>query len=179
MLKSKIVKFLLKIRGGCPKTAEELRHLGAHIGENFSNYARIDVGHAYLLTVGNNVTLSDCRILLHDASTKTALGYSRIGRVEIGDNTFVGADAIILPNVKIGSNCIIGAGSIVNRDIPNGSVAVGNPARVIGTYDEFVNRNKANMEKCHVYETYWKNKSVEEKQKEYNDLKDGGIAYDQ
>ena len=74
-----------------------------------------------------------------------------------------------------------------------GCVVVLDVGRLVTTYGELkpddrpkienlqsVNRFcKANMEKCHVYETYWKNKSAEEKQIEYNDLKDGGIAYDQ
>lgn len=51
--------------------------------------------------------------------------------VEIGERTFVGVGATILPGVTIGSDCIIGAGSIVSKDIPDGSLAVGVPARVI------------------------------------------------
>lgn len=178
MLKKKLIELVAKIRGGKPKTAIELRKLGAHIGEKFTNHARIDLGHAYLLTIGNNVILSDCRILLHDASTKTALGYSKIGRVEIGNNVFIGADAIVLPNVKIGSNCIVGAGTIVNKDIPENSIVVGNPARIVGSYDDFVARNKDIMSNAHVYNTYWQNKTDEEKKKEYEELKNGGIAFD-
>ena len=45
-------------------------------------------------------------------------------------------------NVKIGSNCIIGAGSVVTKDIPDNSVAVGIPAKVIGKYDEIVEKYK-------------------------------------
>ena len=51
--------------------------------------------------------------------------------VRIGMRCFIGVSAIILPGVTIGDDCIIGAGSIVTKDIPSGSVAVGNPARVI------------------------------------------------
>jgi len=178
MFKKMLYKLVLKIRGGQPKTADELRKMGAHIGENFSNNGKIDVGHTYLLTIGNNVILSDCRILLHDASTKIPLGYSKIGRVEIGNNVFVGADAIVLPNVKIGDNCIIGAGTIVNKDVPSNSVAAGNPVRVIGTYEDFVKKNYILMNTSNKYNTYWRNKSLEQKNKEYEDLKDGGVAFD-
>ncbi|MBH21718.1 MAG: hypothetical protein CML98_08120 [Rhodobiaceae bacterium] len=51
--------------------------------------------------------------------------------VEIGERTFVGVGATILPGVKIGSDCIIGAKTVVSKNIPDGSIAVGVPARVI------------------------------------------------
>jgi len=51
--------------------------------------------------------------------------------VRIGSRCFIGVSAVVLPGVTIGDDCIIGAGSIVTRNIPPGSVAVGNPARVI------------------------------------------------
>jgi hypothetical protein len=50
---------------------------------------------------------------------------------------FVGARAIIMPGVEVGDRCIIGAGSIVTRSVPSGAVAVGNPARIIGLYEDF------------------------------------------
>lgn len=50
--------------------------------------------------------------------------------VIIGDNVWIGGGAIILPGVVIGNNVVIGAGSVVTADIPDNSVAVGNPCRV-------------------------------------------------
>jgi galactoside O-acetyltransferase len=58
--------------------------------------------------------------------------------VYIGDNVWIGANAVILPGIHIGENSVIGAGSIVTKDIPDNVVAVGNPCRVmrpIGEYD--------------------------------------------
>jgi acetyltransferase-like isoleucine patch superfamily enzyme len=55
--------------------------------------------------------------------------------VTIGDCTFLGAGAIVLMGVHIGSHCVIGAGAVVTCDVPDRSVAVGIPARVIGTVD--------------------------------------------
>jgi len=56
--------------------------------------------------------------------------------VSIGDCTFIGANAVILMGVTIGDHCIIGAGSVVSIDLPDHSVAVGVPARVVGRVDE-------------------------------------------
>lgn len=67
---------------------------------------------------------------------------NHINLLSIGDNVFIGANSLILPNVAIGDNCIIGAGSVVVRDIPSGSVAVGNPCTVVGTYENFIAKNK-------------------------------------
>lgn len=51
--------------------------------------------------------------------------------IEIGDNVWVGMNAVILPGVKIGDNVAISAGSVVNKDIPSDSIAGGNPCRVV------------------------------------------------
>ena len=51
--------------------------------------------------------------------------------ITVGNNVWIGANVCVLPGVTIGDNCVIGAGSVVNRDIPAGSLAVGNPCRVI------------------------------------------------
>ena len=161
-----------------PLNKKELEKLGARVGDNFESYADIDRGHAFLLTIGSNVLLSTCKILCHDASTKRALGYSIVGRVEIGDNVFIGAGAIVLPNVKIGSNVIIGAGSIVSKDIPDNSVAVGNPCRVIKSYDDFMNEKKHLMYQSPRYEKYFTEKTQKDKTLEYEQLKDGGIGFD-
>jgi acetyltransferase-like isoleucine patch superfamily enzyme len=55
--------------------------------------------------------------------------------VRIGDCTFIGANAVILMGVTIGSHCVIGAGAVVSTDVPDFGVAVGIPARVVGTVD--------------------------------------------
>jgi acetyltransferase-like isoleucine patch superfamily enzyme len=55
--------------------------------------------------------------------------------VRIGDCTFIGANAVILMGVTIGSHCVIGAGAVVDIDVPDFGVAVGVPARVVGTVD--------------------------------------------
>lgn len=62
--------------------------------------------------------------------------------IEICDNVFVGSNTTILSNVRIGSNVIIAAGSLVNKDIPDNSVVAGVPAKVIGTFSDFVSKRQ-------------------------------------
>ena len=97
----------------------------------------VSIGRRVLL--GANVTIADTdfhptapegRRHGHDAN---AVGSEPI---VVGDNVFVGTGAIILKGVNIGVNSIIGAGAVVSRDVPPNSIAVGNPARVIKTFDE-------------------------------------------
>ena len=74
--------------------------------------------------------------------------YSHIikyGKIEIGEYTFIGARTTILPGVKIGNHCVIGAGSLVNKDIPNGTVVVGVPARFICTTENYAQKCLNNM----------------------------------
>jgi len=105
----------------------------------------IDLSAPWLIAIGDNVTITGAEILVHDASMKKSLGYTRFGHVSIGSNVFIGIRAVILPNVKIGNKVIIGAGSVVAKDIPDNSVVVGNPARIIGSFDEYLNKQKEKM----------------------------------
>lgn len=171
-------RIIRKFRGGLP-SVEELRNSGAVIGDNCHIYGSIDRGHEFLVSMGNNVTLaSGSRILTHDGSTKKIIGYSRIGRVDIGDDVFIGANSIILPNVKIGSKVIIGAGAVVTKDITDNSLAVGNPAKIIGTYDDYVEKTKKQAETLPVWNTHYSNKTLEEKQQIKATLLDSGYGFD-
>ena len=76
-----MIKFIRRIFRPVPKSAKELRKLGAVIGNNFHNYStEIDLPFVYLPTVGDNVTFSSCRLLFHDATTKKVLVYSKVER---------------------------------------------------------------------------------------------------
>lgn len=135
----------------------------------------LDPSHCWLITIGDNVTLAPrVHILAHDASTCHHLGYARIGRVDIGNNVFIGAESVVLPGVGIGNDCVIGANSTVTKSIPDGMVVVGNPAKIICTTQEFVERNKKRMAEGFVYDesfTLRKNITKMQKDQQRNQLK--------
>lgn len=126
----------------------------ASLGENCSIEDRTVPLYAKLIRIGNNVRLASHVLLVtHDVShfvlnnlgikaAKDKKFKEKIGCIDIGNNVFVGSNTTILYDVKIGNNVIIGAGSVVNRDIPDNSVAVGVPAKVISTFDEFVKKRR-------------------------------------
>jgi acetyltransferase-like isoleucine patch superfamily enzyme len=76
-----------------------------------------------------------CYITDHDHGTEideAPLGQSMISKAtKIGDRVWIGANVTVLKGVTIGNDAVIGAGSVVTKDIPDGAIAVGNPARVI------------------------------------------------
>lgn len=179
----RFVKFLLRIikkfLNGGMTPVDEYRKRGAVIGENCHIYGSIDNGHEFLVTMGNNVTLaSGSRLLTHDGSTKKLVGYSKVGRIDIGDDVFIGAMAIVLPNVKIGSRVVIGAGSVVAKDIPDNSIVVGNPARVVGTYDAYEKKNKNLFETSPVWDTHYSQKTEAQKQEMRDALLESGFGFD-
>lgn len=178
---SLIYSVLVKLRIKKPvdyNSVEFLRSRGVQIGENVNLInTTIDWSHGFLVSIGNRVTLTGVKILTHDGSTQIPFGVSRVGKVAIGDEVFVGHGTIILPNVKIGNRVVVGAGSVVTKDIPDNSIAAGNPARVIGTYDDFLKKHSEQMKNRPVYDTLWTEKTWAEKEQMRRELEDG-IGYD-
>ena len=69
----------------------------------------------------------------------TTIGGTKKGCPKIGDNVFVGANAVIIGNVEIGNNCIIGAGSVVTKSFKDNCVFAGNPAKIIKMVSDYNN----------------------------------------
>ena len=105
------------------------------VGKNFfANYnctmldvAKITIGENCFMA--SNVAIFTAGHPIHPDSRNSMYEYGI--PVTIGDNVWIGGNTVICPGVTIGSNCVIGAGSVVTKDIPDWSVAAGNPCRVI------------------------------------------------
>lgn len=175
MIKRLIKRFIYRLRADF--CTEDLIDMGLKVGKNFCRMHGVilDPSHCWLISIGDNVTLAPrVHVLAHDASLDYFLGFTRIGHVIIGNNVFVGAESVILPNVSIGDNSIIGANSTVSRDIPANVVAAGSPARVICTLEEYLNKNRQLMKSNPVYGedyTLRGNITPEKKQQQFDELK--------
>jgi len=73
--------------------------------------------------------------LFEDVSGDFTREGDKIAEVVIEKNVWIGSNCVLLPGIRIGKNCVIGAGSVVTKDVPDFSVVVGNPARIIRRYD--------------------------------------------
>ena len=115
------------------------RSRGVKIGKDchISPYVLIDLIYPSMVSIGNNVTIgSNTMIFAHYNPTANKFlkenGYPReVKQVTINDGAVIGPGSIITMGTTIGKNSIIGAGSVVSNTIPDFSVALGNPARVI------------------------------------------------
>ena len=114
------------------------RSTGAEIGENtmISLGAKLDVRRGKI-QIGNDCLITHgSYILSHDGAAHVIdPNDDGSGFVEIGDNVFIGVNAVVLRNVKIGDNSIVAAGAVVNKNVPEGVVVAGNPAKIIKTLD--------------------------------------------
>lgn len=170
-----IKEFVYRLRG--EYTTEKLISMGMKVGKNFGrlNGVILDPSHCWLIEIGDNVTLAPrVHILCHDASTKQFLGSTKIGRVTIGNNVFIGAESVVLPGVSIGDNVIIGANSTVTHDVPANTVYVGTPAKMLCTIDEYLEKEKKRMNMSPCYDdtyTLRKNVSMDLRKKQKDELK--------
>ncbi|MDH5675431.1 MAG: hypothetical protein OEZ06_25135 [Myxococcales bacterium] len=95
--------------------------------------------------IGNNVHLGACYLYGHDGSISMlnrAYGarLDRVGKVDIRDNVFIGNWALVMPGVTIGPNAVVAAGAVVTRDVAEGTVVAGVPARAVGRVDDLVEK---------------------------------------
>jgi len=123
------------------------------IGVNFPDgglfiYGKIAWGtEPWIITIGKNVHITDgTKFLTHDGGTllyrKMIPDLEITKPIVIGNDVYIGNNVILLPGVTIGDNVVIGAGSVVSKNIPSNSLAVGGPARVIKTADEYLEKLK-------------------------------------
>ncbi|MBQ8077624.1 MAG: acyltransferase [Eubacterium sp.] len=136
---------MITMRNGWKKMAYlKKKKVFASVGEHCFFQSTILPAEPFLVSFGDNVAVAaGVRIITHSIANvvfnyedKTDVHRCKFAKVEIGNNVYIGADAIINFGVKIGNNCIVAAGAVVTKDVPDGSVVGGVPAKIIGSYDD-------------------------------------------
>ncbi len=150
---SLIGRTILKIRiaaANNEKYINLLRRRGVKIGSGCVIDKTAEFGtEPYLITLDDHVrvTRGVC-FITHDGGLWTPRNMGlvdkkadRFGRIHVCENVNIGWNAIIMPGVTIGKDCIIGAGAVVTKDIPDHSVAIGVPAKVYESIEEYAQKN--------------------------------------
>ena len=169
---------------GESRESRELKYLldhGMKLGKNSTIHSgfRIDSGWPWLISIGDDVTIApSVTILAHDASTNVVKCGTKLGRVDIGNNVFIGTHAIILCNTKIGDNVVVGAGSVVTRDLPSNGVYAGIPAVKVASIEEYRKKSEQLQKErpyfgdMHLWNA-WREAPAEDKETMLKGLEDG------
>jgi len=141
-------------RTGNDLRLHRLRKLGATIGRDCVIHTGDFSPDPYLVEIGDRVGIAGgTRFVTHDGAAwllrPSHPDLYIFGRIKVGSGTFIGLGCIILPDTTIGRNCLIGAGSVVKGDIPDDSVVMGNPARVVmktGVMERLILGNRGRLD---------------------------------
>ena len=159
-----IRKIIKKLFGG---SYEHAVKAGMKVGTGITVMGNVNFGsEPYLITLENEVRISsNVSFITHDGGTwafrdlEEYADVIKYGKIYVGERTFIGAKSIIMPGVTIGKRCVIGAGSVVTKDVPDGCVVGGVPAKVIMTTEEYARKSKEAM-KPYDIEAYQKDKKA-------------------
>ena len=122
--------------------AEYFRKQGAQIGERCSIIPTSLGREPYLIKIGNHVTIAGgVKFITHDGGAwlfrNEVPDLQVFGPIVIEDNCVIGENVLLLPNIRIGPNSIVAAGSVVISDIPAECIAIGVPARSVGSLQKY------------------------------------------
>jgi len=146
-------------------------HIFADMGENVFFQPRVIPSDPKLVKFHNNIVVtSNVTFVTHDVFhmglnnlNKGVFPYEQ-NAIEIMDNVFIGCNSTLIGPLRVGPNAVIAAGSIVTKDVPENSVVAGNPAKVIDTFENFVNKRKEKRPNNNIEEA-WNNFYQEKNQK--------------
>lgn len=145
-LHSFFLKYLILVTKGNVAYA---RYVGVVVGNDCRIYTTSFGSEPFLISIGDRVTItSGVKILTHDGSTclvkRNGRRYQYYAPVKIGNDVFVGVNSILMPGITVGSKVVIGAGSVVTSDVPDNSVVVGSPARIISSFSDLEDKVVSN-----------------------------------
>jgi acetyltransferase-like isoleucine patch superfamily enzyme len=143
------------------------RHIGVKIGERCA-IATISFGsEPYLVEIGNHVQVTNgVKFFTHGGGwvfREENPKFDFFGKIQVGNNVYIGNNALIFPGVTIGDNVVVGAGAVVTKSVPSEAIIGGNPAKIIGNVLEF-------KKKASYYNVNTKGLSFEDKKKLLKDL---------
>lgn len=147
---------------------DKLRQRGMRLGPDVWLPAStwIDPDYCFLISIDAHCGFGEeCLILAHDAQMDEFLDGSRIGRVTIRASCHIGARTVILPGVEIGPRTIVGAGSVISRSLPPDSVCAGNPARVLCSLDEYLEKHRNRIQVGPVFPCITSDSSSEDRRR--------------
>ncbi|RHB12405.1 acyltransferase [Collinsella sp. AM41-2BH] len=152
-IKQAIKKIVMGPKASSQDYVNYLRSNGMVIGNNTVIYSPnncvIDQTRPWMIEIGDNVSITTgVTILTHGYDWSVFKGiYGDVlgsaGRVKIGNNVFIGMNSTILKGVTIGNNVVIGANSLINKNVPDNSVVVGNPQRIVCDIDSYLEKRRA------------------------------------
>lgn len=133
-----------------------LRSRGMAIGESCEIMSTIPSfgSEPYLISIGDRCTISgNAMLITHDGSSRLYRGEiegnrkfgNLFNKIVVEDDCFIGAGAILLPGVRVAAHSIVAAGAVVCKDVPSRSVVAGNPAKVISSLDETIQKHPLKM----------------------------------
>ncbi len=164
-LKKKYLEQKIRSSNSEDKAALYRKYFGIKIGKNVRFTGSPSWGsEPYLIKIGDDVTITqDVTFHTHDGGVglfrKEYPGINIFGRIDVGNNVFIGSKVIILPGVTIGNNVVIATGSVVSKDIPSNSVVAGIPAKVIKSIEDYKEKALANA--IYVFETDFEKRKKE------------------
>lgn len=154
----KINKFLFKVLSNNYRI-HILRKRGVKIGDRCI-ISNVDWStEPFLIEIGDHVVIAGgTTFLTHDGAVWVFRdedpNIDLFGKIKIGNNCVLSLNTLILPNTTIGDNCIIGAGAVVRGVIPDNSVVIGNPGKVVmstSIYRAMVKNNPGRMDTAHIH----------------------------
>ena len=142
-----IFRIIRRIRVFFISNEQYARYIGVKCGGgNFIANKSHWPSEPYLVTVGSHCALTDgVKIFTHGGARVGRVKYPKFdvfGKVVIGDYVYIGTNSLIMPGVSIGDGSLVAAGSVVTKSVPPGVVVGGNPAKILCTVDEYIERNK-------------------------------------